>query len=291
MPGLMIEPDDICLYVTEKCNSNCIMCPMSFDSRRRGRSMRGEGVECIFEGIPPDAKHITITGGEPFLEFDYVFRIMEKINEKCPETEVLILSNGRAFSIQALFDRLQSVLTEKYCIAVPIHAASQEIHDVITQSSGSFVQTVSGLKNLSKTCAKIEIRIVGHRLNYKNISQTFMQLASSQIRIDVINLVAMEMSGCAAKNREKIWVEYKEIVLAAEKGIAFAITNGIDVGLYNFPLCSIPERLWGLAKNSITPTKVRFDLSCQECAVKAVCGGLFHSTYMLNLNPINPIQR
>ena len=42
MPGLMIDTDDVCLFVTEKCNSNCVMCPMSLASRMEVSKKIGE---------------------------------------------------------------------------------------------------------------------------------------------------------------------------------------------------------------------------------------------------------
>ena len=72
MPGLMFDTDDVCLFVTEKCNSNCIMCPMSLDSRKRGLSIAQEDWAGIVDLIPDNPAHITITGGEPFLEYEYL---------------------------------------------------------------------------------------------------------------------------------------------------------------------------------------------------------------------------
>ncbi len=289
MPGLIIDTDDICLFVTEKCNSNCIMCPMSLDSRKRGKTILREEWSDIVERIPENPSHITITGGEPFLEYKNLLPVMGQINKRFPYTEVLVLSNGRAFSIPELFEELHPFITEQYCFAVPIHASNAELHDGISQTPGSFRQTLKGLKNLSGTEARIEIRVVGHQLNLKDLNRTFHMLVDSGVRINVINLLAMEMMGCAARNREMLWVDYLTLSKAAEQGIKYALLHGIDVGLYNFPLCMIPKSMWPLAKQSITPSKVRFYEACRECREYNACGGLFYSTFELNLCKINPI--
>ena len=54
MPGIFLEPDDLCVYVTEACNSNCVMCPMSLASRRRGLTMAPEQWSALKE-IDPQA--------------------------------------------------------------------------------------------------------------------------------------------------------------------------------------------------------------------------------------------
>lgn len=290
MPGLLIDSDDICLFITEKCNSNCIMCPMSLDSRKRGLSIAPTEWAEIVATMPDNTSHITITGGEPFLEHVYLLPIMDQINKRFPHAEILVLTNGRALSISHLFNELMPIITERYCFAIPIHASTPELHDLITQAPGSFRQSLKGLKNLSKSEAKIEIRVVGHQKNIKDMNHIFNMLVHAGIRIDVINLIAMEMMGCAARNRDTLWVDYHELCHASEAGIRYSLLHGIDVGLYNFPLCMIPKHLWPLAKQSITPSKVRFYQECTNCKEYDACGGLFHSTFELNLCKVNPIM-
>ena len=289
MPGLMIDIDDTCLFVTEKCNSNCIMCPMSLASRKRGLCISQEDWAIIVDSMPEETSHITITGGEPFLEYRNLLPIMDQINHRFPRAEVLVLTNGRALAIHDLFEMLKPMITEQYCFAVPIHASGSELHDKITQTPGSFYQSIIGLKNLAKTEAKIEIRVVGHQLNLSDIGDVFRSLADSGLRIDVINLLAMEMMGCAAYNRDALWVDYHMLCSAAEQGVLYAMQHGIDVGLYNFPLCMIPEHMWPLAKQSITPSKVRFYDECQNCKEYNACCGLFYSTFELNLCTVKPM--
>ena len=290
MPGISIEQDDVCIYVTEACNSNCIMCPMSLDARKRGNTITHSQWEDI-ENIPDDTPHITITGGEPFLEYTKLIPVLGKLNDRFPHSEKLILTNGRAFALDDVFNQIKPLLTDRYWIAIPIHASSAELHDHITQTAGSFRQSMKAIHRLADTKAKIEIRIVGHRLNAEDISRTFQTVVDNCPHVRVINLVAMEMTGCAARNRQELWVDYSEICIKAKAGIHYAAHHGINVGLYNFPLCTIPEELWPLAKMSITPYKVRFDAQCENCIEQEACGGMFYSTYELKLVQAKPIQR
>ncbi len=289
MPGIFTEPDDLCIYMTEACNSNCIMCPMSLDSRRRGNTMSTQEWEKLKEIDPASVRHITITGGEPFLQFEDLARNIRVINERFPQTEVLLLTNGRALSIPRLFSEFAPLFTSRYTVAIPIHAPDAVKHDRITQAPGSFDQTLRAIHSLADTGAKIEIRIVGSRLNLGCLSDTFRMIANLSGRIDVINLIAMEMTGCAARNRGSLWVSYEQLCQEAEEGIRYAIHHGINVGLYNFPLCTIPRRLWPLMKRSITFSKVRYDTVCDTCVEKAACGGLFYSTYSLGLVKVKPL--
>lgn len=276
------------LYVTEACNSNCIMCPMSDASRRRGLSLTQEEWEKIDDAIPADAQHVTITGGEPFLEYRKVLPVMKHIAASRPDTEILVLTNGRAFSLDFITAEMLPFLTERFTFAIPVHGPDAGLHDRITQTEGSFAETMAGIRKIVKSPARIEIRIVAHRLNLDAINDTIRMLVDSKLRMTVINIIAMEMTGCAAANREKLWVDYDEICRKVYPGIQYAIMHQTDVGLYNFPLCCVPEELWGIAKNSISYSKVRYYEECRKCREYKACGGLFKSTMQLKLCRVKP---
>ena len=162
---------------------------------------------------------------------------------------------------------------------------------MITSSPGSFRQSINALRNLGRTCARIEVRVVGHQLNLERVAETYRMLCALGVRIDVINLIAMEMTGCAARNREKLWVDYDILCEKAEEGMKYALLHGIDVGLYNFPLCQVPKRLWPVVKNSITPSKIRYPNECVDCKERDACGGMFYSTLLLGLCSVKPIGK
>lgn len=284
------EEDDFVVMMTEQCNSNCIMCPMSKHMRQRGLFSSTEEWEEAFASAPESApEHITITGGEPFLQKDALLRLFDYINMKWPESDVLVLTNGRALSIPSLFEEVKNRITPKYRFAIPIHASTPKLHDKITRTKGSFIQTINGLKNLNDTCAAIEIRLVVHKLNENDIVNVCSMLLHNKIRITRVNLLAMEMNGCAARNRDFLWSDYGELVLKAERGLLMLILHNVNVGLYNFPLCSVPRSLWSLTKNSISPEKVRYPKECELCSVKKACGGLFASTFHLGLFTPSPV--
>lgn len=59
----------------------------------------------------------------------------------------------------------------------------------------------------------------------------------------------------------------------AKTAIEILVTSGIDVQLYNFPLCAVEHDYWRLAAKSITEYKIRYMEACDECSVKPICGG------------------
>ena len=288
-PVLYTE-DDLVFFMTEKCNSNCIMCPMSLDSRKRGIVFTDEEWNYALTTLEDNVNHITITGGEPFLDFKHLVSLLDFIKDRYPNVPILVLTNGRALSIHSVWLTILPFIKNHMRFAIPIHGPAPVLHDAITQTKGSFEQTIEGLKNLGHSGAEIEIRIVTSKINKEYLSDICYMLAQSDLRIDRVNLVAMEMHGCAASNREILWADYNELYSAAAKGIQRLVLTGIDVGLYNFPLCSIPKNVWGLAKESISTEKIRYPLVCDECIMKNACCGLFSSTMSLKLYNPKPIH-
>lgn len=284
------EDREAVFMVTEACNSSCIMCPMSNDQRRRGMSLSWEEAQSLLDRIDGQTEHIDITGGEPFLQAELVFDILRRLNQQWPQIPVQVLTNGRALCIPHIQRRLLPLLTPRLRFAIPIHAGSAALHDAITQSPGSFEQTLRGLEFLSATPAQIEIRIVGHRKNVEHLDALCDMLLRSGLRISVVNFIAMEMNGSAAHNRDRLWVDYRTFFEAARPLIHRFVHAGIDVGLYDFPLCAVEEAYWPLAKKSITAWKVRYPQACDMCVEKSACGGLFRSTFLLGLFPVSPVS-
>ena len=101
--------------------------------------------------------------------------------------------------------------------------------------------------------------------------------------------MAMEMMGNAMINREKVWQDLRVVSSQAKAAIDYLVLHGIDVRLYNFPLCYIDKKYWPLAKQSITSYKIRYLEKCNDCKVRDVCGGWFNSTMYVIKPEVYPI--
>lgn len=281
---LIEENDDLTVFMTESCNSNCVMCPMSRDSRKRGNHCSDEAwAEALAVLHKRRYRHISITGGEPFLMAERLLSLMCTLRDTQADTPVLLLTNGRALCLPQIQAQLKELLDVHDRFGIPIHGSNAALHDAITQSPGSFAQTIAGLHFLADSPADIEIRIVCSALNQDDLSSICWMLCHSGLRITCVNFIAMEMTGSAAYHRDQIWMPYDKIYPLIEPGIFQLLSHGIDVNLYDFPLCALPQHAWPLAKRSISPWKIRYDEKCSQCAVRDACGGMFYSTYLLHL--------
>lgn len=277
-------------FVTGKCNSNCIMCPSADSSRKYGDVTNIEHLIEVAKHIPSDAKHLTVTGGEPFLSGEEIFKFILFLREKFIETEFLFLTNGRIFALEKYANLLKETVPYNSIFAIPIHGSTNVLHDHITQVSGSFKQTMIGIKRLLRMGIKIEIRIVVSKLNSMDIDNIANLIINEIPQISSVSVIALEMTGNAYKNRDQVWLTYKESFEAASKAIKRLVKHGINVKLYNFPLCTVRSSYWAMCEKSISPHKVRYAECCEECKYKSSCGGVFAGTINIEKDELRAIK-
>ena len=284
--GIVYQIFDACennatVFLTGRCNSNCIMCPTSDAERTTANGMSDEWMIEYIELLPDNLNHVVVTGGEPTLRTELFFRVIRRLAERFPEIEVLLLSNGRSFAASSMANRLLDYCPPFLKIAIPIHAADAALHDKITQTKGSFHQTCKGIYNLMNRKIPVELRIVVSALNYLCLEDIADLILRSNWKPVIINFIGLEVRGNCAKYHQSVYMQdskvFPYIKLAAEK----LISAGMDVSFYNYPLCTIEQGFWSLCRKSISPHKVRFYDDCDLCDVKAYCGGFFDSTYRM----------
>ena len=281
---------DNVLFITNKCNSNCIMCPDAESNRRRNLGDRVTYLKRLIELIPSDTPHLTITGGEPtLLKWDFI-ELLKTCRDKFHNTEILMLSNGRSFCVKEYREAFLNAVPNYFRLAVPLYADNALEHDAITQSKGSFDQTVGALKILQDHL-DLELRIVVMDVNYRNLPQIATFIAKEFPRVKWVSIMAMELLGNAAINRDHLWIDYIDTVEFVEKAAYQLLSVGISASIYNYPLCGLPRGLWSIAAQSITDYKVRYKPECDECAVKHLCGGFFFSTIRYEKVHAYPIKK
>lgn len=284
------EEDDATVFMTGHCNSNCVMCPSSDAERRRDGGMPADWLLRYIQMLPAGTGHLTVTGGEPTLRTELFFKVMGAIGDRFPESEVLLLTNGRAFASKTVTGRLLDRCPPYLCAAVPLHGAAEDLHDQITQTPGSFRQTVAGIRHLMAAGIAVELRVVVSRLNLHNLRQIAAFIIRHFPKAAVVHFVGLETRGSCAKNFSRVYVDLRESakwVLPAVKLLAGA---GIDAALYNYPLCAVDRGYWMLCRQSISPEKVRFPAECAGCEARSLCGGFFGTTLSMAGPAVKPVH-
>ena len=280
---------DNALFITNQCNSNCIMCPVSSIVRRNDPIENVNNLLKISSQIPSDSAHITITGGEPFLLKKDIFILFKYLKEHLNSIEYLLLTNARALSNKGYFELFKQTIPDNLLIGIPIHGSDEEKHDAITRAKGSFKQTRMALHHLMSTHIRVEIRIVVSQLNIDDLEQIAQLIINEFKGVYTVKFIGLEMLGNARRNLKEVWIDYKESFSKMKSAIDLLVNNEIDVGIYNYPLCCVDQPYWSICEKSITDYKVRYLPQCDKCLKKDACGGMFSGTYNLMKGVIEPI--
>lgn len=275
------------ILVTERCNSNCLMCsqpPKDDDD--------GYLVDALLEAIPlmdVTTRELGITGGEPTLLGDRLLELIRKCKECLPQTALHMLSNGRLFNYLSLCRKISALEHPDFMIGIPVYSDIADRHDFVVQAKGAFDQTIHGIINLKRCGIRVEVRVVLHRQTVDRLPQLARFLARNLQFVDHVALMGMEMMGYVKMNMEALWIDpfdYQPQLVAAVRQLAGA---RMSVSVYNHQLCVLDRELWPFARKSISDWKNEYFEACHTCSVKESCGGFFASAKTRFSEHISPI--
>ncbi len=268
--------DDNLLFVTDFCNSKCIMCPQTQTSNP---GHYYDQANLILKLVKDTPKFLCISGGEPtFIKEKYI-DIVTLINKKFPNVALQVLTNGKNFSDFDFTKKcvISSPIDSLY--GIPLYSGNSSLHDKIVRTKGSFEKTVKGIINLYKLKQNIEIRVVITKQNYKDLINISHFIYWNMPFVFHITFMGMETHGSAYENLEDVWVEPIEYVEYLERAVSFLNDRMLNVSVYNLPHCLLPESLRKFAKDSISAWKKMFLEPCRNCSMINVCSGVFATSY------------
>lgn len=275
------------IFVTSKCNSDCIMCPQAINPDEGNLTNLNLKLISL---IDKSTKELALTGGEPTIVGKDLFRIILACKNLLPNTSLLLLTNARKFSDFDYTHFFSSIRHPNIIIGSAIYGDNDIEHDYIVGSKGAFNETVMGILNLASFGNLIEIRTVLFRHTYKNLLNIAKFIYRNFTFVQHIAFMGLETIHQARKNIDSLWVEPYEIAPYLDEAIHYLTQRGMNTSIYNIPLCLLPESLWKFARQSISDWKTSFDSKCQICLVKENCSGMFDSIFNMYANYLKPIS-
>lgn len=234
---------------------------------------------------------IEISGGEPTCRKE-IFSFMEYIKAKYPHVRCVFLTNGRNFSNISLAEKMAEI--DPYSVIIPIHADTPELHDAITQSIGSFNETMQGIRNLYACGVNVGLKTILTRMNYKRMPQIVEMVAKTFFECPGITINGMDMQGKALINKDSIGIRLSEAIPWVEKAIDVADKYGLQIKTYTIPPCLLGEKYRkhvGIKFRSMVISKTpgmdmgRIELAygttekCRDCKQFASCTGGWNSYF------------
>jgi His-Xaa-Ser system radical SAM maturase HxsC len=262
------------LFLTERCNSLCLMC--SQPPRPIDDGWRIDELKQVVDLIDPSISSIGVTGGEPTLLGERLAELLAHVRQVLPDTQIHVLTNGRRFADRALvelFEGLQGWVTW----GIPVYADVPSIHDHVVQARGAFFETLEGIYNLAAARHAIEVRYVLHKQTAARIG-AFAEFASRNLPfVSHVAFMGLEPMGFAKMNRSLLWVDPADYVKDLDAAVEWLDRSGVATSIFNLPLCILPRGSWRFARQSISDWKRIYEPICDGCEVRDQCGGFFRS--------------
>ena len=280
------EARGVSLLVTERCNSFCVMCsqpPRDIDDDYL--------IDDYLEAIPlfdRSTREIGITGGEPTLLGERLFKLLRTLKAYLPDTAVHVLSNGRTARDLSLAEAFARVKHPDLMLGIPLYSDIPAIHDFVVQADGAYDETLRGIINLKRCGVRVEIRVVIHRPTYKRLPELARFIVRNLQFVDHVALMGLELMGFARSNLDELWidpVDYQAELTEATRTMSRA---GIRTSIYNHQLCLLDPRIRGFSVKSISDWKNEYMPECAGCQLMSQCGGFFSSAILRRSPHIRP---
>ena len=233
--------------------------------------------------------HIGITGGEPTLKPEDLRSILRFCRERFRAATISLLTNGKRFEDLEFTRNIAEIGHPGLVYCVSLYSDTDIEHDRIVGIPGSFKQTVKGLHNLALFRQRVEIRVVILRNNYQRLPSMAEFIYRNFPFVVHVAFMGMECTGLASTNLDQVWIDPTEYASELKDAVLHLNRRAIPISIYNLPLCLIPHEVWRFSKNAISTWKNVYLEQCEECKVRADCGGVF-ATSVKQSNRITPVR-
>lgn len=194
-----------------------------------------------------DVKHITFTGGEPFLSERFSELVLYARMQK---KSVAIISNGNTVG-NTSYKQMVDIGVELF--ELPIHSPDSHAHDYMTEINGSWQKSVNSIKELISLKAFVVGVVVITKANYKQIAETLLFIKS--LGISRIMLNRFNIGGQGISEQDNLIIPQKELAetyrIASRTGKENNLTLSSNVCT---PLCVLsPEDFNGIMFSTCSP--------------------------------------
>ena len=275
------------LLVTERCDNLCLFCsqpPREVDDTILYAYAASSIVSFNTGSV------IGISGGEPLLNRKAIFNFFDILNKFENKTPLHILTNGRAFKDKTFTKSIQEKITGREVqFGIPLYSTNSVIHDRLVNADNAWSETIKGLINAGNHGIPIELRIIPTQQNVHELSAIIEMAATSLNHISSISIMNLEQTGWARKNWEQLYLHPSEYTEQLTAACSLKERFKININLFNYPLCHIPEELHKHCHKSISDWKNIYPKECNYCIVKSKCCGFFSSCKDMVTTPIGRI--
>jgi len=218
-------------HITWKCNQKCIFCyaacsPNGSKLIRDSSEITQSELELLFdelELLPPT--YFTIGGGEPFLRYNKIIYLLERMHDK---STCIIATNGTANG--GVTNEQAKELSSYYIqLGVSLNALTPEIHDELVGLKGACQKAKQSIVNLIESKNQLcGICVTANTKNYKEILPLAKWLKN--IGGSFIDVSAMWAGGEALINQDLMLSPDQYLQLQNELKEMQSVENNFIIG-------------------------------------------------------------
>lgn len=247
------------IFLGNQCNNNCLHCLF-----RQKDPVKPELQAVINALEQAKGDSVALYGGEPTLRNDLLGIILAA--KRKGFRRIKLITNGCAFSdIQFL---LEIANAGCYLFEIKVWGPNPDIHDYLTQTTGSFWQTIQGIENLQRlSCDKfICVRIPLCCQNYKDLEATVTTALGLGINRIILQVQDYHLS-------------LEDVLPHIKNAVNLSILNRVWIVTEGLPFCimqglehHISEIYYGW--DTLFEKVFKHHQYCQDCIYQELCPGV-----------------
>lgn len=264
------------LLLTEQCENRCLFCSQPPNQLSDTHLYHQAALALLNFN---SQAFIGLSGGEPTHNENAFITLLSTLKQFDNCTKLHILSNGRRFRDNDFTNQIVEIINGRDVLwGIPLYGHYSDLHNHLVVSENAFIDTVEGLLNLSSQGQSIELRILPVKDNLKYLENIIQFVVSSFLNLPIISIMNLEPKGYARKNFNSLYASVEDQVPSLERAVECADRFGVEIRLFNYPLCLLSEVLRCKAVKSISDWKNYYTNECLECKLRNDCGGFFTSS-------------
>lgn len=237
-----------------RCNNNCRFCVQAH-KRVLGDKTTEQIKKDLDDAGNTGCRGVVFTGGEPTIRDD-IIGLVDYAKKTGFET-IQIQTNGRMLAYMDFCRKLVKVGANEFSPA--LHGHTAQLHDFLTNSPGSFKQTVQGIKNLKKLDQYVVTNTVITKPNHRCLPEMAKLLV--RLGVDQFQFAFPHSVGNAYKNFSSIIPRISMAAPYIHKGLQIGIEAGKTVMAEAMPYCLMRGYENYVSERHIPPTEIR-DVDC-----------------------------
>ena len=225
------------IEIANTCNERCVHCyiPHEYKTNTMDSNLF---YKIIDDGNAMNIIHVTLSGGEPLLHKDIICFL-----EKCRKSDlsVNVLSNLLILTDNIIAEMKRNPLLS---VQTSIYSMNADIHDSITQLSGSLDKTINGLKKLQSAGIPLQISCPVMKQNKESFIDVIRWGRENNIAVAVEPVIFASYDHTGSNLINRLSLEELDSAIDLELGEGYADSlhasaKEKEALLADDPICSI----------------------------------------------------